>query len=62
MGQPTKVLFFSSQHKWQCHSLFFKSQRCREFLQGGSMSSENEAHGDEDVLIQPTARDYDTCA
>tara|TARA_R110000868_G_scaffold45851_1_gene151916 strand:+ start:573 stop:923 length:351 start_codon:yes stop_codon:yes gene_type:complete len=23
------------------------------------MSSENEAHGDEDVLIQPTARDYD---
>ena len=23
------------------------------------MSSENEAHGDEDVLIQPTARDYE---
>ena len=23
------------------------------------MSSQNEAHGDEDVLIQPTARDYD---
>jgi hypothetical protein len=59
MGQPPKVLFFSSHRKWQRNSLFFESQRCREFLQGGSMSYENEAYGDEDTLAEPSKRDYE---